>query len=117
MIPLHGYLLYFLLYAIAVAVPGPGIFAIIARALGNGFKATVPAVIGNTLGDLVLMTLSALGLAVIAREMGGLFYAVKLTGAAYLVYLGYRYWTAPVANLPVTCACAPHGVLRSPTLW
>jgi threonine/homoserine/homoserine lactone efflux protein len=108
-IPLHNYLLYFVLYAIAVAMPGPGIFAIIARALGSGFKATVPAVMGNTLGDLVLMTLSALGLAVIAREMGELFYAVKLTGAAYLIYLGYRYWTAPVADSVVVPSRARQG--------
>jgi len=30
--------------------------------------------------------------------MGGLFLIVKLLGAAYLVYLGVRYWIAPVAE-------------------
>jgi threonine/homoserine/homoserine lactone efflux protein len=34
--------------------------------------------------------------------MGGLFYGVKLAGAAYLIYLGYKYWTAPVTDLTVT---------------
>ena len=38
MIPLHSYLLYCGLYAVAVAVPGPGVIAIVARALGSGFK-------------------------------------------------------------------------------
>ena len=109
MIPPHNYMIYFILYAIAVAVPGPGIFAIIARALGSGFRATVPAVMGNTLGDLVLMTLSAFGLAVIARQMGGLFYGVKLAGAAYLVYLGYKYWTVPVAQATVAPRSARQG--------
>jgi threonine/homoserine/homoserine lactone efflux protein len=30
--------------------------------------------------------------------MGGLFLGVKLAGAFYLIWLGYRYWTAPVAQ-------------------
>jgi threonine/homoserine/homoserine lactone efflux protein len=98
MIPLHALLIYCGIYAIAIAVPGPGIVAIVARALGGGFRSTVPAVIGNTLGDLILMTLSALGLAVIARQMGSLFFIVKLGGAAYLIYLGTKFWTMPSAN-------------------
>src|SRR6185312_3538787 len=97
MISLHTYLIYFSLYAIAVAIPGPGILAIVARALGN------------TLGDLILMSLSAFGLAVVAREMGSLFLIVKLAGAAYLVWLGYRYWTAPVADLQVVPSRAHQG--------
>ena len=80
MIALHSLLLYCGIYAVAIATPGPGIFAIIARALGGGFRSTIPAVLGNTLGDLILMSLSALGLAMVARQMGGLFLAVKLAG-------------------------------------
>jgi threonine/homoserine/homoserine lactone efflux protein len=97
MIPLHNLLLYCGIYAAAIATPGPGVFAIIARALNGGFRSTIPAVIGNTLGDLILMSLSAFGLAVVARQMGELFLIVKLAGAAYLIWLGYKSWTAPVA--------------------
>ena len=98
MIPLHAILIYCGIYAIAIAVPGPGIVAIVARALREGMSATVPAVIGNTLGDIILMSLSVFGLAFIAHALGGLFLIVKWAGALYLVYLGYRYWTAPVAE-------------------
>ena len=111
MISLHTYLIYFTLYAIAVAIPGPGILAIVARALGNGLRATIPAVLGNTLGDLILMSLSAFGLAVVAREMGSLFLGVKLAGAAYLIWLGYRYWTAPVADLQLAPSKAHQGFI------
>lgn len=95
---LHAYLLYCALYAAAIAVPGPGIVAIVARALGSGFRATIPAAVGTAVGDWILMTLCAFGLAVVAKAMGSLFLIVKLAGAAYLVYLGYRYWTAKVAE-------------------
>ena len=94
--PIHSLLIYCGIYAIAIAVPGPGIVSLVARALGSGFRATIPAVVGTAIGDWVLMTLSAFGLAIVAREMGALFLVVKLAGAAYLVYLGYRYWRAPV---------------------
>lgn len=111
MITWHSYLIYFTLYAIAVAIPGPGILAIVARALGSGFRATIPAILGNTLGDLILMSLSAFGLAVVAREMGSLFLVVKLAGAAYLVWLGYKYWTTPVEDLKVAPSRAHQGFI------
>jgi len=111
MLSLHSYLIYFGIYAITIAVPGPGIVAIVARALGSGFRATVPAIIGTTLGDLVLMTLSAFGLALVAQALGELFLAVKLAGAAYLIYLAYKYWTAPVSTGEAVPVSAHKGFL------
>ncbi len=98
MIPLHNFLLYCILYAIAIATPGPGIFSIVARALGSGFKATIPACLGVTMGDLILMTVTAFGLALAAQAMGQLFLIIKLAGGLYLIFLGYKYWTAPVSE-------------------
>ena len=96
MIPLHSYLLYCGLYAVAIAVPGPGVIAIVARALGSGFRSIVPATLGILVGDLCLMTLSAFGLALVAQAMGHLFLIVKIAGGLYLFYLAYKYWTAKV---------------------
>ena len=96
MIPWHNFLLYCGLYAVAIAVPGPGVIAIVARALGSGFKSVVPASLGILVGDLCLMTLSAFGLALVAQAMGQLFLAVKVAGGLYLFYLAYKYWTAKV---------------------
>jgi len=96
MIPLHSYLIYCGLYAVAIAVPGPGVIAVIARALGSGFRAVLPATLGILMGDLILMTLSAFGLALVAQAMGQLFLVVKIAGGLYLLYLGYKYWTADV---------------------
>jgi len=98
MIALHNYLLYLGLYAVAVATPGPGVIAIVARALGSGFKSVLPGVLGIMVGDLILMTLSAFGLSLVAQAMGHLFLAVKIAGGLYLFYLGWKYWTAPVAD-------------------
>ncbi len=100
MLSLHSYLIYCGLYALAIAIPGPGVVAIIARALQSGFRATIPAAIGTAVGDWALMSLSALGLAVLAESMGRLFLVVKLAGAAYLFYLGYKYWNAKIEDEP-----------------
>jgi threonine/homoserine/homoserine lactone efflux protein len=96
MIPLHGYLIYIGLYAVAVATPGPGVIAIVARALGSGFRSVIPGAFGILAGDLILMTLSAFGLALVAQAMGHLFLIVKIAGGLYLFYLAWKYWTAKV---------------------
>jgi threonine/homoserine/homoserine lactone efflux protein len=112
MIPLHNYLLYIGLYAVAVATPGPGVIAIMARALGSGFRATIPASLGILVGDLCIMSLSVFGLALVAQAMGHLFLAVKIAGGLYLLYLGYKYWTADVpAADEVVPASAGRGFL------
>jgi threonine/homoserine/homoserine lactone efflux protein len=98
MIPWHNYLIYCGLYAVAIAVPGPGVIAIVARALGSGFKSVIPGSLGILVGDLCLMTLSAFGLALIAQAMGHLFLVVKIAGGLYLFYLAYKYWTAEIED-------------------
>jgi threonine/homoserine/homoserine lactone efflux protein len=111
LLSLHSILIYCGIYAIAIAVPGPGVIAIVARALGSGFRATLPMIAGTLCGDLVVMTLSAFGLALIAQAMGNLFFLVKLAGAFYLIYLGYKYWTQRVDQVEVSPASARQGFL------
>jgi threonine/homoserine/homoserine lactone efflux protein len=112
MIAWHSYLLYCGLYAIAIATPGPAVIAIVARALGSGFRSVVPGSLGVLVGDLILMTLSAFGLAVVAKAMGQWFLAVKIAGALYLLYLGYKYWTADVSQDAVPQSAVKEGFGR-----
>ncbi len=101
MIPLHALLVYAGIYAFLIALPGPNVIAITARALAGGFRAAIPAAFGTALGDIVLMSFSAFGLELVAKTTGNLFFAVKIAGVLYLFWLGYKYWTAPVsANDP-----------------
>ncbi|MGB8816774.1 MAG: LysE family translocator [Rhizobiaceae bacterium] len=93
---LTGFLAYCAALALAVAVPGPGIVAMVARGLGSGFRATLPFTIGIALGDLVYLTAAVLGLAFIAKTFGVAFMVIKFAGAAYLLYLAFRFWTAGV---------------------
>lgn len=87
-----------MIYAIAVATPGPAIMAIIARTLGVGFRPTVPFMFGVLLGDLFYLTLAAFGLALVLSAFTGLLFALKIAGAAYLLYLAWKFWTAPIST-------------------
>jgi threonine/homoserine/homoserine lactone efflux protein len=83
-------------YFVAVASPGPGIAAVIARGLGQGFQAAPAFIAGFVIGDLIWFTVAATGLAVIAATFEALFLAIKYAGCAYLLYMAYKIWTAPV---------------------
>lgn len=81
-------------YAVVVLVPGPGVAAIVARALGGGFYSAVPMVIGILLGDLVYLVFALFGLAAIATWFGAVFVVVRWAGALYLLYIAWQFWTA-----------------------
>lgn len=98
LIPHESFLFYCFVYAVAIATPGPGLVAIVARALATGFRATMPACFGVAAGDLILMTLSAFGLSLIAQEAAPLLTGMKYASGAYLLYLGYRYWVSDVPD-------------------
>lgn len=94
---LAGLLIFAAAYAMAVSSPGPGIAAIVARALGNGLTGIAPFILGFILGDLTLFWVAAFGLAAVAQAHTGVLTLIKYAGAIYLLYLAYRLWTAPVA--------------------
>jgi threonine/homoserine/homoserine lactone efflux protein len=94
---LAGLLLFATALFIAAASPGPGIAAIVARVLGRGTQGAVAFGAGLAIGDVVWLTFAVVGLAALAQAFHGVFLVVKYAGAAYLLYIAYRLWTAPAA--------------------
>jgi threonine/homoserine/homoserine lactone efflux protein len=92
---LSSLILFAAVYFAAVATPGPGVAALIARVLGQGLKGVAPFIAGYFIGDMVWLTLAATGLAVVAKTFAGVVVAIKFAGAAYLLYLALRMATAP----------------------
>jgi threonine/homoserine/homoserine lactone efflux protein len=82
-------------YAMAVASPGPGIAAIVARALGKGLTGIGAFILGFVAGDLTLFWVAAFGLAAIAQAHADVLTVIKYAGALYLLYLAWKLWTAP----------------------
>ncbi len=82
-------------YFAAVATPGPGIAALVARVIAHGLKGVGPFIAGYVVGDLVWLAIAAAGLAVVAHEFAALFVALKFAGAAYLLYVAWNLARAP----------------------
>lgn len=114
---MHGSLLltFTIALAIAVALPGPGIFSIVSCAIGHGFRHALAMTAGIVLGDVIFFWLAVLGMAALARSLGELFFFVKLAGAIYLIWLGVKLWRArPAAPADVAVeAGAARGYSRS----
>jgi threonine/homoserine/homoserine lactone efflux protein len=96
-VTLTSLIIFAVVYFVAVATPGPGVAALIARVLGQGLQGVAPFIAGYFVADMIWLTLAATGLAVIAKTFAGVFVAIKLAGAAYLLYLAWKMATAPVA--------------------
>ena len=75
---------------IFMASPGPGTFAIVARALGSGFSHAFSMSLGMVLGDLVFLLMAIFGLNAVAHMMGDIFIVVKYICGFYLIYLGIK---------------------------
>ena len=83
---------------IFMASPGPGVFAVVARALGSGFSHAFSMSLGMVLGDLIFLLAAIFGLNAIANTMGGIFIVIKYVGGLYLLYLGYKIFTSKATS-------------------
>jgi threonine/homoserine/homoserine lactone efflux protein len=102
-----GIVVFAVAYAIVVISPGPGLASFIGQILGHGIKAAPAQALGIYAGDLVWYGLAATGLAALAHAFAGVFLIVKWLGAAYLVYLAWKMWTAEVKSLDAVAARGP----------
>ncbi|MCG9676903.1 LysE family translocator [Vibrio sp. Isolate24] len=81
---------FFIAMLIFSITPGPGVFAIVARAMVSGAKHCISLSAGMVASDVIYLLLACLGLAAIAENWATLFVVIRYVGAAYLIYLGYK---------------------------
>ncbi|MGF7008392.1 LysE family translocator [Aminobacter sp. BE322] len=110
---LAGFLAYSGALAIAAAIPGPGVTALVARALGSGFRSSLAMSLGLVLGDLTYLTAVVLGLAMVAQTFGLVFLAIKWLGVAYLAYLAWSFWTSGITPETIEARKGKDGFLSS----
>jgi threonine/homoserine/homoserine lactone efflux protein len=86
----HLLIAFFIGLVILAATPGPGVFASMAKAAAEGFKSALFLIGGLVLGDILFLIAALLGLSVIAKMLGSMFFLIRLAGGIYLFYLGFR---------------------------
>ena len=80
---------YLLTSLIVVLLPGTGVLYVLAIGLGKGFKASLGAAAGCTLGIVPAALASIVGLAALLHTSAVAFAVLKYFGAAYLLYMAW----------------------------
>jgi threonine/homoserine/homoserine lactone efflux protein len=103
----------FLTAAVILAItPGPGIFYVLTRSISGGRRAGIASALGTAVGGLGHVLAAALGLSALLATSAFAFGAVKLLGAAYLIYLGIRTLLRGEDSL-LASAMQPSGMRRT----
>ena len=82
---------------VAAGSPGPSIAALVARVMTKGLAGVFPFLLAMWGGEAIWLSLAVFGLAYVAQTFHLAFVALKWAGVAYLAYLAWKMWTAPVA--------------------
>ena len=90
MIDASSFALFFAAALVIALTPGPGIFYVAARTLAGGRREGLASSVGLGLGGLVHVVAGAAGLSVFLMTSAEAFTALKLAGAAYLIWLGIK---------------------------
>jgi len=91
------YLAYVLACILIAVIPGPTVTVIVANSLAHGTRAGLLNVAGTQLGLGLMMAILIVGLSSVIAAMSWLFDWLRIAGAVYLVYLGYRLLRSPDA--------------------
>ncbi len=81
-------------FFVFAASPGPDNMTIVARTITHGAASGIAYGAGTVAGILIFLTLAAFGLSILAAEMGTVMAVLRYGGAAYLIWMGYKLWTA-----------------------
>jgi threonine/homoserine/homoserine lactone efflux protein len=90
MFPATTLIAYLAAALLVVIAPGPDNILAVSRGLSQGRAAAVLSSVGAGLGILVHTLAAAFGLALVIQASPAAFWAVKLAGASYLLWLGAR---------------------------
>ncbi len=70
-------------------MPGPDIIYVLVQSMTNGKKYGIVTSLGLVSGIIIHTTLVAFGVSALIKQSENIFFAIKLFGAIYLLYLAY----------------------------
>lgn len=95
---LASLLIFAMALALAAGSPGPSVAALVARVLTRGYRDVLPFMAAMWTGEAIWLTLAVAGLTTLAQSFGALFAVIKWLGVAYLLYLAWKMWAAPISS-------------------
>jgi threonine/homoserine/homoserine lactone efflux protein len=109
MIPFEALITFFIASVLLGLAPGPDNIFVLTQSALHGKGAGLLVTLGLCTGLVVHTLAVALGVAVIFQVSATAFTALKLVGAAYLVYLGWQAFRAASAPISMSGNAAPNG--------
>jgi len=98
--PITNFSLFLSITFIVSASPGPVMLSCMSNGARLGLRKACVGMMAASLGNLLLVLLSALGLGFIISQNDLLFNGLKWLGAGYLVFLGAQIIRAPITESP-----------------
>ena len=77
---------------IVVLLPGAGVIYTVSTGLFEGWRASIAAAFGCTVGIVPHLVVSSLGLSTLLHTSALAFQVIHLVGAAYLLFLAWTMW-------------------------
>jgi len=93
------WILYLMLVTGLSLTPGPNSLLALSHGALYGHRKTIYTITGGSVGFVVIIALSMIGIGALLQASPEAFTALKWVGAAYLVWLGIQLWRAPRLNL------------------
>src|SRR5260370_17572343 len=109
---LELYAAYLVACLVIVIVPGPTVTLIVANSLRHGPRAGLLNMLGTQVGEAIIITAAGIGLASLIEAMGHWFDWLRLAGAAYLIWLGWKMIRSTGSASAAAPVRAPRGGFR-----
>lgn len=90
MIDPHRYVLFLGVALVLLLTPGPAVLYVVGSSVEHGARGGVFAALGLVVGGAVHMVAALLGITALMAASPSALGALRLAGAAYLIYLGWR---------------------------
>ncbi len=94
---LHLWLAFLVASCVIALSPGSGAVLSMSHGLAYGVRQTTATIIGLQIGLTFVLLVAGAGVGALLLASATAFMVVKIVGAAYLLWLGWRQWGAPVA--------------------
>lgn len=95
---LHVWLAYCVAAWVIALSPGSGAVLSMSHGLSYGVRSTTATIVGLQIGLSVVLLVAGAGIGAVLMASALAFTVVKVLGALYLLWLGWRQWRAPVQS-------------------